>query len=522
MATSAGPSDTIRPSNTGLTSPSFKKPVVANVSLSNLLTLEGKSNYQVWSDQRVMIFKTTGLYDVAVLGTSCPDGNSDIEAYREIKSAAMIKVIQLISQQILAKCNRIYDPYELWTHLKSQYYSDSPYSFVHQMHSLFTIGSSFDSTQPVSDFIETYESEWASLSTLSASGGESSYRNKLNDFLACDEAKRDILLSILIPHMSNVIDNIITKQTMTFNEAKHHLSSLPSSEFQQTAFLSAKSRRAIQRKSSKTYTDAEKKKVCNWCKKHGYPCEGHLWFQCRRLKEEQAKRKKQKEKDQQDQKGKGKADKDIKPESAHVSMEVGQSSSQFELLSGQQKLSVGSNQPSASTDQPSATTDVALTAVSTHHKHENHWIFDTTASSHMTSDLSRFETFSANTGTIEVAGETFLEYKGKGSCLVYPLYPDGTTSVVSLINVLYVPTLGHNLISWNVLRNRFLCLMGENHVYVKDTRDASQPLILHGLFRGNLPFLVESKPNAFLVECNGGLWTWCKGSRERAFLEPKP
>src|SRR5258705_7333478 len=314
----------------------------------------------------------------------------------------MIMIIQLISQQILAKCNRIHDPYELWTHLKSQYYSDSPYSFVHQMHSLFTIGSSFDSSQ------------------------------------------------------------------------------------------------------------------------HGFPCEGHLWFQCRRLKEEQAKRKK-KEKDQKDQKGKGKADKNIKPESAHVSMEVGQSSSQFEPLSGQQqsssqfeplsgqqKLSVGSNQPSAGTDQPSAGTDVALTAVSTHHKHENDWIFDTAASSHMTSDLGRFETFSANSGTIEVAGETFLEYKGKGSCLVYPLYPDGTTSVVRLINVLYVPTLGYNLISWNVLRNRFLCLMGGNHVYVKDTRDASQPLVLHGLFRSNLPFLVESKPNAFYTGLKPAFYTGSK------------
>ena len=58
------------------------------------------------------------------------------------------------------------------------------------------------------------------------SGGESSYRNKLNDFLACDEAKHDILLSILILHMSNVIDNITTKQTMTFNKVKPHLSSL--------------------------------------------------------------------------------------------------------------------------------------------------------------------------------------------------------------------------------------------------------------------------------------------------------
>ena len=109
------------------------------------------------------------------------------------------------------KCNRIRDLYELWIYLKSHYYSDSPFSFVHQMHSLFTIGSSFDSSQPLSDFIEKYESECALLSTLSASGGESFYRNKLNDFLAYDEAKRDILLSILIPHMSNVIDNITTK-----------------------------------------------------------------------------------------------------------------------------------------------------------------------------------------------------------------------------------------------------------------------------------------------------------------------
>ena len=107
--------------------------------------------------------------------------------------------------------------------------------------------------------------------------------------------------------------------------------------------------------------------------------------------------------------------------------------------------------------------------MSTHHKHENNWIFDTAASLYMTSDLGRFETFSAHFGTIEVAGETFLEYKGKGSCLIYPLYPDGTTSVVRLTNVLYVPTLGHNVISWNVLRNRFSYLMGGNHIYVKDT-----------------------------------------------------
>ena len=64
----------------------------------------------------VMIFKTTGLlYDIAVLGTLCPNSNSNsnIEAHREIKSATMIMIIQLIFQQILVKCNCIHNPYKL-------------------------------------------------------------------------------------------------------------------------------------------------------------------------------------------------------------------------------------------------------------------------------------------------------------------------------------------------------------------------------------------------------------------------
>ena len=43
--------------------------------------------------------------------------------------------------------------------------------------------------------------------------------------------------------------------------------------------------------------------------------------------------------------------------------------------------------------------------------------------------------------------------------------------------------------------------MGGDHVYVKDIQDAAQLVILHGLFHGNLPFLVESKP-AFHTESN--------------------
>src|SRR5258706_3716159 len=71
--------------------------------------------------------------------------------------------------------------------------------------------------------------------------------------------------------------------------------------------------------------------------------------------------------------------------------------------------------------------------------------------------------------------------------------------------------------------------MGGNHVYVKDTRDASQPLVLHGLFRCNLPFLVESKPNAFFIGSKPAFHTESSASYPNAFssaskpnAEPKP
>ena len=44
--------------------------------------------------------------------------------------------------------------------------------------------------------------------------------HQVNNFLACDEAKYDIPLFIFVLHRSNVIDNITTKQTITFNEVK--------------------------------------------------------------------------------------------------------------------------------------------------------------------------------------------------------------------------------------------------------------------------------------------------------------
>ena len=84
----------------------------------------------------------------------------------------------------------------------------------------------------------------------------------------------------------------------------------------------------------------------------------------------------------------------------------------------------------------------------------------------MTSNLELFEVIQKDHGTVKVGGNHLLEYEGKGTCILHPLLPDGTSTTVRLMNVLYIPQLGHNLLSWNCLRSSFVCIMTGKDVFV--------------------------------------------------------
>ena len=204
------------------------------MKINKITTLTGKENYQSWADQLTIIFKAVGLFKVIMNGAKPRNGDSHAEwdAYNEIVSEAIVILVQVVSKPIMTIIGRIQDPYLIWIHLRTQYYSDTAYSFVHKLDTLFSLSSSYDANKSISEFIETFENEWAALeqlatSTSTASSGASLYRRRFNAFLSCDKAKRDILLSSLILHMENIIDNISTKADMTFTEAKSRLMNMP-------------------------------------------------------------------------------------------------------------------------------------------------------------------------------------------------------------------------------------------------------------------------------------------------------
>ena len=85
----------------------------------------------------------------------------------------------------------------------------------------------------------------------------------------------------------------------------------------------------------------------------------------------------------------------------------------------------------------------------------------------MSSNLDKFDTITEDHEIVEVGGEVYLKYERRGSCLVYLLLPNSSINQILLKNILFVPDLGHYLISWNVLGIWFYCEMYIEHVYIR-------------------------------------------------------
>jgi len=67
----------------------------------------------------------------------------------------------------------------------------------------------------------------------------------------------------------------------------------------------------------------------------------------------------------------------------------------------------------------------------------------------MKCDIGQFNAIKSYYRTVTVGGNTFLQVEGTGTVRLNCLLPDGSVQPVIIKDVLYVPTLCHNLFSWN-------------------------------------------------------------------------
>ena len=327
------------------------------------------------------------------------------QTYNHICKLGISILIQTLAPEILDSIQREKNPHKLWKSLREQFYRDSPYALFAQDRKLSKLADSYSSFSSLSEFIQNFEAEYQAYLNL-AKSSKDEYRVKLAELLQMDQAKRERLLGLLVDHLPNVVDNLSTKDNMTYSQVKQRLLDLGSNNSSSDLALSTTKMKgkgkaassSSKNKSSSNKSSSSDQLVCTWCSKHSPGTKvGHTWNRCHVLK---------------DRKEKGTwPPKDKKQEQAHVT-----------------------------TDNSEVSTTL--------------FYFDTCASSHMCPDRSRFEHFTSRSGFVKSSGKTMMKIKGSGTVVLDCILRDGTVSSFRLHDVLYVPDVERALFSWGKIRNK--------------------------------------------------------------------
>jgi hypothetical protein len=119
----------------------------------------------------------------------------------------------------------------MWIYLRTSYRCDSTLSYVFALRSFMLIAQRISwATVSPSAFISCFETEWNGIAHLSQSSaaGSSMYLKIVKDVFACQEAKRDCLLAWFAESHDNVVENLLSKDHLTYHEATERILNLPS------------------------------------------------------------------------------------------------------------------------------------------------------------------------------------------------------------------------------------------------------------------------------------------------------
>jgi len=426
-----------------------KKPPV-NVQLDSIGKLTGQDNYRIWSASMTIVLKGIKAYEVVVDGVSPADdaAQTEIDAFEHLKHTASTICIQVVPQDILEKIVELEDPNLMWTWLRTENCRDSAFALVSQIMNLVSLLAQYSGTD-LSGFISKFESQWLHITKLSKASSDS-YRKTFATFLNKDNAKRDFLLGFLVKHHKNGIDNLTTKDSLSYADVQQRLMDIDKSEIEDNSPLLVSKPSGNQKKGKKPSKSgnsnnsscSSSRKTCTWCKKHNPgKSEGHTWNECFRLQKMNKEKKEKEEKD--------------KAEEANISSEDSNVRNKC-------------------------------------------FYFDTACTSHMTRYAGRLLNYSVCGGFVKSSSQKSMEIVGKGDAVMDCVLRDGSISSFCVQGVLHVSDLAHPLISWRKLREKGYTEFGEGH-YISINKGTK--VVFEAVFDGNL-FKIPDISHSAHITCD--------------------
>jgi hypothetical protein len=159
--------------------------------------------------------------DEVVVDGGAPAAGADtkeVDAYGLVCHTASTIFIHVVSQDILQNIVELVKPNLTWTWLRTENYKDSAYALDSQIINLVSLGIQYSGNN-LSDFISKFRSQWLHLTKLSK-GCTKSYRTTFAVFLNEAKAKQDFLMGFLVKHHKDVIDNLTTKDSLSYVAVK--------------------------------------------------------------------------------------------------------------------------------------------------------------------------------------------------------------------------------------------------------------------------------------------------------------
>jgi len=322
-------------------------------------------------------------------------------------------LIQTVESQWLILHATHKTPPKMWTALEDKFARENTSSFFDQLNAVFD--TKYDILDLLSDHINKYDTLWNRLHlrcSTASSTDRYTLRFVFQNVFESPEAKAAILLHSLPESMNYIVDNLQTKEDLTYHHVYNKLMDLKiptavnsaDNKVYKSADVKGKGkelRREPSRKGPKALP-----KECSYCKKH-YPTarsDGHTWNECVKLKAANLKNKEKR------------------------------------------------TAKSAKEETPEPVSTLSSVRTTTKISSYPRWVIDTGASSHMTNNLDLFINFETVKGAVMLDDDSVIETCGRGTVVILAKTSIGHVSFVYLERVLWVPSLGScSWLSWRAI-----------------------------------------------------------------------
>ena len=243
------------------------------VDLPTVEKLIGASNYHQWKATVIVFMKYLEIWEVV----SGIDKQKD-DTWEKKSNKGLAFLYMNIDQTLHSILQASLDAHAAWSALENRFDRQNLTSFHQLLKSITSL--QFVDDDSISDHLTAFDNLWQRLKARSKNSKSSNLAQTAASTFASltssDEAKATFLLLTFPKSFDNVIDNLQTKENLTYDDVCNRLMDIDLRKDKSDS-------KAFYVKHTQKMRDTNTKE-CTWCKSKGDKHVGHSWQECFKLK----------------------------------------------------------------------------------------------------------------------------------------------------------------------------------------------------------------------------------------------